>query len=421
MVGVFIACVGTLLIGCNSRASKDNPVARESRSVRPEVAGALQPPAEPAGVPPSQLPQVWNANDRPIDTKMEVLAEFFGPMPTGVTVSRNGRVFVCFPKWDDPVAFTVAEMRGGRAEPFPNANINRDDPAHPDQVLVSVQSVVVDPLDRLWVLDTGSTHFGPTVEGGPKLVAVDLATDQVVKTISFPPTVALRQSYLNDVRFDLRRGKGGFAFITDSSTDGSNGIIVVDLDSGKSWRKLNDHPSTKAEPNFTPIVEGQPLMVRTPGSPPKPLSFGSDGIAISADGSRLYYCPLASRKLYSASTDALADPDLSDAEVARTVRDHGEKGASDGLESDSLNRVYVTDYENNAILRRLPDGQMRLLIVDPRIIWPDTLSVATNGYLYFTINQVDRMARFHEGKDLREKPYVLARIKVDAEPVRLMK
>ena len=62
------------------------------------------------------------------------------------------------------------------------------------------------------------------------------------------PSVALPTTYLNDVRFDLRRGEPGIAFITDSSNQGPNGIIVVDLASGQSWRRLHDHPSTKAVP-----------------------------------------------------------------------------------------------------------------------------------------------------------------------------
>ena len=35
---------------------------------------------------------------------------------------------------------------------------------------------------------------------------------------------------------------------------------MVDLDSGKSRRRLHDHPSTKAEKDFLPIVEGRPLL-----------------------------------------------------------------------------------------------------------------------------------------------------------------
>jgi len=351
---------------------------------------------------------------------LEIVAQFDGPMPTGISVSREGRVFVNFPKWGDEVEFTVAEIVGGEAFPYPNAGINKPNGDADPEKFVSVQSIVVDPRDRLWVLDTGSPMFKPTVEGGPKLVGIDLDSNTVFKTILFPKSVALETTYLNDIRFDLRRGEQGFAFITDSSSNGPNALIVIDLASGQSWRRLNAHPSTTAEKDFLPLVEGQPLMNRPPDGPPTPMTMGADGIAMAADGSRLYYCPLASRRLYSVSLDALIDRSLSDGDVAKTVRDEGDKGgAADGLESDDVGRLYITSGEHNAILRRDIDHSYHTLAHDPRMLWPDTLSLAHDGYLYFTANQLHRQASYHGGKDLRQKPYSLFRIPVDARPVEL--
>jgi sugar lactone lactonase YvrE len=350
----------------------------------------------------------------------ELVAEFPNPMPTGVTVAHSGRIFVCMPRWVDKTPFTVGELKQGRLVAFPDANINRYDELDYANTFVSVQSVVVDEDDRLWVLDTGSINMGPTRPFGPKLVGIELHTNKVFQKIQFPPDVVLPTTYLNDVRFDMRRGQDGIAFITDSASQGPAGIIVVDIHTGKSWRRLSGHRSVMPEPNFVPRVEGQPLMVREPGKPPQPLTIGSDGIAISADGKTLYYTPLAAHHLYSVSVDALADPNKTEQEVEQTVEDLGDRGfASDGLETDNQNRMYLTDYENNAIRRRDPDGQYRIVVQDPRIIWPDTLSVAHGGYLYFTVNQLDRMARFHDGQDLRQPPYPLFRVKIDAGPVRL--
>jgi len=45
--------------------------------------------------------------------------------------------------------------------------------------------------------------------------------------------------------------------------------------------------------------------------------------------------------------------------------------------------------------------------------------VARDGHLYFTANQLHRQARYHGGKDLRQKPYALFRVRIDAGPVRL--
>jgi sugar lactone lactonase YvrE len=75
--------------------------------------------------------------------------------------------------------------------------------------------------------------------------------------------------------------------------------------------------------------------------------------------------------------------------------------------------VYLGDYEHDAIRRRNLDGTIETLVHDPRVLWPDTLSLAADGYLYFTANQVERQPSFHNGQDLRQKPYVLFRVKVD--------
>jgi sugar lactone lactonase YvrE len=325
---------------------------------------------------------------------------------------------VNFPRWGDKVDFTVAEIKSGESLPFPNPEINRPDLQRPAESLISVQSVVVDPKNRLWMLDTGRIEWGLPPQGGPKLVCVDLKDNKVFKTIVIPPDVALPNTYLNDMRFDLRRGEGGFAYITDSSGE-TPGLIVVDLASGKSWRRLTKHLSTMPLPDFESLVEGRPLMRRPPGGKPSRVLVGADGIAISNDGKRLYYCPLSSWALYSVSTDALIDRNLTDEQVAQTVKDEGPKVASDGLESDANNNLYVTSYDHNAILRRNSDNSYETLACDPRMLWPDTLSVAADGYLYFIANQLHRQPQFHEGKDLREKPYMLFRIRIDAKPVLL--
>jgi hypothetical protein len=55
---------------------------------------------------------------------------------------------------------------------------------------------------------------------------------------------------------------------------------------------------------------------------------------------------------------------------------------------------------------------------DQRLLWPDTLSVAADKYLYVTANQFYRQAMFR-GTDERRKPYVLFRTRIGAGPVEL--
>src|ERR687883_538912 len=76
--------------------------------------------------------------------KPELVFAFRGPMPTGVTVSHRGRIFVNFPRWGDKVEYTVAEVRGGKTVAYPDAGINEAKLDRPADCFVSVQSVVVD-------------------------------------------------------------------------------------------------------------------------------------------------------------------------------------------------------------------------------------------------------------------------------------
>lgn len=268
--------------------------------------------------------------------------------------------------------------------------------------------------------------------GGPKLVAIDLTTNKVVKRILLPPTVAGPTSYMNDVRFDLRIGSPagtdgirGVAYITDSSEKGPTGFVVVDLATGQSWRKLDDIQAVKPEPGFLMFAEGRPLYKTEPGKPAKPGIFANDSLAISADGSKLFFCPVSSTKLYSVPTAALRDKSLTPEAAAKQVALVTGKESSDGLESDAEGNVYSTAPASGSILKISPNPnfaggvEVSTLVHDPRLLWPDTMSLSDDGYLYVTANQLFNQPSMHDGKDLRRKPYMLFRVKVDARPIRL--
>ena len=285
--------------------------------------------------------------------------------------------------------------------------------------------MVVDPLDRLWILDTGraampnGTNVYSSV-GGAKLIGVNLSNNTIFKTIVFPPNVAYPDSYINDIRFDLRpnvtASGQGVGYITDSSQEGRNGIIVVDLGTGKSWRHLDGTISVHSETGFLPVIWGN-TVYSLPNGPTMPISessFGADGIALSADGETLYFSAVGSRYLYSVPTARLLDSSVTSELMAQqAVASHGQKGISDGLETDSNGFIYGGNIEDNSIILFNPaNGTVNVFARDPRMSWTDTLSVASDGYLYFTENQLWRTTMFYPGTDRRVKPYVLFRAKL---------
>ena len=351
--------------------------------------------------------------------QLQTIAVFPGKaMPTGVTVAEGGRIFLSFPRWGDPVEYTAVELRDGKLVPFPDAKTNAFYPddvgrANPAEHLVSVQSVVADGRGRVWLLDPGSVNLGPNIPGAAKLWGYDLSSGKRVKAITFPTDVALKKTYLNDVRFDLNRGDEGTAYITDS---GAGGIIVVDLASGAPWRHLDNHPSVKSAIGVQFTSEGRPFLMRKPNGEEMVPDIRSDGIALSPDGKTLYYNPLMSRDVYSVPTDMLADKNADPQKVAAAVKKVATKpSANDGLLCDAQGRIYATDWEDNAIRRIDPQsGNVEVVVQDERLLWPDTLAMLGND-LYVVSNQLARQKQFHQGRDLREPPYVLFKITIDGK------
>lgn len=170
----------------------------------------------------------------------------------------------------------------------------------------------------------------------------------------FPITVAFSDSYLNDVRFDLRpnvtaSGKG-IAYITDSSVEGRNGIIIADLGTGESWRHLDGNPAVRPDRQWLAYLWGVPLYAFNVGRPFGYNSFGADGIALSADGENLFWKSVGSRYLYSIPTARLRDNGPTSEVLAQSsIQSWGETGVTDGMETDTNGFIYHGNMEQNAV------------------------------------------------------------------------
>ena len=362
------------------------------------LATALSLPAVPAS---AQEPRAVQSQPSGMLTQVAR----FEHQVTGVTVAKDGRIFVNFPRWTEDAPVSVAELKDGKPVAYPDTEWNswrnaRKDQVDPKTHFVCVQSVVADAQDRLWVVDAAAPAMGAAVKDGPKLVAIDLKTNAVSKTIPFDDTVAPQGSYLNDVRI---APDGKTAYLTDSGAEGA--LIVVDIDSGKARRLLAGHPSTMPDKAVTVTYDGKPL--RRPDG--RGVEFSADGIALSPDGKTLYWQAIKGRMLYSLPTDALTGwatasivPEaLTDRSLAGKIATVGENGPADGLLiARGDGRMYVTSPQDNAVKVRDLSGDnagLTVLVQDERLRWPDTFGEGPDGTLYITTSHIQDSAFFKEG------------------------
>ena len=89
-------------------------------------------------------------------------------------------------------------------------------------------------------------------------------------------------------------------YIIDSSQEGRNGIKIVDLGTGESWRHLDGTVYVCPETGFLLIIWGETVHSLLNGikGPISQGTSGSDGIALSADGATRYFSAVGTRYLY---------------------------------------------------------------------------------------------------------------------------
>jgi sugar lactone lactonase YvrE len=291
---------------------------------------------------------------------------------TGVSISRDGRIFVCFPRWSRQVPISVGEIVDGVVTPFPDQGWNSwMDGERATNKFVCIQSVVVDDDDYLWILDPASPYLRGVVDEGARIYKFELKGNSLIRTYSIPSSAAPQKSYLNDIRVDT---VSETAYITES---GLGAIVIVDLKSGNSYRRLDNHFSTKAELDRI-IIEGVPVEAK----------IHADGISLSPDRKYLYYQALCARHLYKVPTKDLREPSIQDVLLESKVERAGEVGANDGILGDRYGNIFLSGLETNSINVLNTKNQLIRIIQDRRIQWPDTFAMDSGGDVYFTVSHL---------------------------------
>ncbi|MBT1705590.1 SMP-30/gluconolactonase/LRE family protein [Chryseosolibacter indicus] len=320
---------------------------------------------------------------------------------TGVAVSKDGRVFTCYPLWPGPHKWGVVEIVGPDAcNPYPDEQWNSwkhgDDGKNK---WVCVQAVYVDDQNNLWVVDPACPNMEEVYDSSFKLVKFNLKTNSIEEVYRFDGILS-NKSYINDVRVDTQRN---FAYLTNSN---EGGIVVIDLESGTIRELLSHHYSVRHDSSFKLIVDGKEFKKNG-----EPVHLQSDGIALTRDGEWLYYKPLTDNKLYRIKTEYLRDEELDEEKCEALAEDLGSFSVTDGMIFDKNGNLYLGDYQNYKMVKVTPDHRKEDLVEDERLIWPDSYAITDDGYLYISCSQINRQPDYNDGENKRTTPYAIYRMK----------
>jgi sugar lactone lactonase YvrE len=336
----------------------------------------------------------------PILTVSDLETVLSYPEPIGnVAVSQDGRGFFTVHPESRPEGAKLLEFRAGAAWPYPAEALQ-------EELFQTPLGVVIDRQYRLWVIDHGKHGFG-----SPRLVAIDLLTDEVVHDHLFDNRAAPGGSFLQDLQVSP---DGRTVFIADVSFWRKRPAIVVhDVATATDRRVLEGHPS----------VVAQDWIISTPA---KKMTFfgglaamkpGIDGIAVTPDGVWLVYGAMSHDTLYRVPTVALLNTSLGDAAVASKVEAIGSKPLSDGLSADFEGGIWITDVEHGAVLRMAPNGTLQTWVETPRIRWADALSFGPDGWLYLADSAIPDQVMRSKRHIASQAPYYIFKFRPGFEGV----
>ena len=307
-------------------------------------------------------------------------------MITNAAVSPRGRLFGNFPRWTDVPTPSVGEATAdGRFEPFPGGAWNEWRPRlSPDERFVCTHGLHADRDNNLWVIDDASPHHGKMVEGGAKLVQIDLETNRVRRIYALGPDLAPPGAVLSHLRVDAR-----FLYVTDS---GFGVIVVIDRASGRGHRVLEGAPCSRADRSITPIIHGQPMRHPNGRVPVINLSH----LELSPNGAWMYFTPLFGPTLWRVETKYLQDPHLTSDAIAAHVEAVVPIPPVTGISADATGTLYCSALTEDGVLALGRDGKLRTVIRDERISGANEGSIGPDGYYYFPNSQAPRVNRPYE-------------------------
>ena len=323
----------------------------------------------------------------------------------GVAVADNDRVFVLFPHNEGNPGTRIGELKDGKVAPYPNRAWNawkkEGDPAK--TAFVRANSLRFGPDGLLWVVDTGTPKSdAPPITDGPKLLAIDITKNQVVKTIALDK-VLKRKSFVDDLRFH-----GTNIYLTDA---GAPAIIVLSQATGTGRRVLDGDSSTTQR---RPLVGEGKKMLKPDGSEAK---LHADQMEVSPDGNYYYY-QTAAGPLYRLETKYLDDPNVSAGDLAKHVTYFYNSPTCGGTTMDAAGNIYMCDANAKRVLKITPSGQATTLVQSPDLIWVDNMTIDHAGNLWMPVPQMNRTAGFQKGVETVKFPVQLYKLPIGAQPLR---
>ena len=293
-----------------------------------------------------------------------------------MTISPTGRMFVSINPLlgADVRVYEIGE--NGETKVYPNNEYSKGE----NSKIKAVIGIRTDRKNKLWLLDMGAKQF----------IVWDTENEKLVKTIEIPENVVTPASFLQDFVIDEKHNRVIIADMTQGDLKSAPipAFIVIDTKTGAARRMAESHAS------MMPDFEG---------------GFALNPIAIDPNFKWVYFGALHGKKIYRVPAKSFD----SDEELTASIEEYSAKSYSDGIAADKKGNIYISNIEQNELaVSNAKDGFRTIATLPVGQTWPDGLHLAKDGYLYSTVDQLNRVPALNNGKDDSVGPFIIVKTKL---------
>jgi sugar lactone lactonase YvrE len=112
----------------------------------------------------------------------------------------------------------------------------------------------------------------------------------------------------------------------------------------------------------------------------------------------------------------LNDADMNEKKLQEKVSLFYKTPSTGGTAIDADGNLYVSDVDQQQIIRISAEGKAETILKDQRLTWCDALWIDEKGYLWLPTGQLNRLAAFQDGVSQLQLPVVIYKVKIGAKP-----
>jgi hypothetical protein len=348
-----------------------------------------------ASAQPAKAPAPTPRQGEARQTGVEIIAKL-QDQPTHIARTTDGRIFTVMYQSISGKSSLVEVQKDGKLS------------AYPDEKWNAGRQADGTGFSEIVGLKSGRNGWLGIVDGGdltnpPRVILWDTAANKMIASKELPGVTRPpgSQRFVQDLAIDVPHK---CIYTVATSPDAKSATVLV-FDFGAN--QLRTFTILKGDTPEMAVSAGKTDLRDTAS-----LRNGKNvPVAIDPSYKWVYMAAIGGDNIYRVDSAILSDPQLNSDDLLKKMEKYGTKSLATHIVADDAGNVYCAEPGTSKIGMFSSDRKYRVFLDDSILYYPYDMALSKEGYLYVSVNQVQRLKEKGKVSVDRERPFLIVRAK----------